>query len=106
VRFNTILAAKCVANVWRLWGLAAPAPTMSSAVKSDGQSPTGGACDAVTAPRFPPDHAFVVQFGADTHVPSNRCAGRVEHVVSGRSRRFVSADELFDFIDHIRRGQT
>jgi hypothetical protein len=96
-----------VANVGGLWGLAPPPPSISGAVKPESQSPVVRPRRAAsTGPRFPPDHAFVVQFGADAHLPSSRCAGRVEHVVSGESCRFVTADQLFDFIDRIRRGQT
>ena len=55
-------------------------------------------------PLFPPEQAFVVQFTADSDAAGSRCAGRVEHVVSGRSARFDSVEGLFDFINRVRRG--
>ena len=55
-------------------------------------------------PLFPPEQAFVVQFMADGDAAGTRCAGRVEHVVSGRSARFDSLEGLFDFIEQVRRG--
>jgi hypothetical protein len=57
-------------------------------------------------PLFPPEQAFVVQFTADRDGAGARCAGRVEHVVSGRSARFDSVEGLFDFIDQVRRGDS
>ena len=54
-------------------------------------------------PLFPPAHAFVVQFGGDAETPAANAAGRVEHVVSGRSERFAGAESLFAFIDRMRR---
>lgn len=53
--------------------------------------------DVGNQPLFPPEDAFVVQFQSD----SDHRRGRVEHVVSGRSARFDSAEGLFAFIDRI-----
>jgi hypothetical protein len=38
--------------------------------------------------------AFVVQFRTGTNFETGRVEGRVEHIASGRSRRFESMDEL------------
>ena len=38
--------------------------------------------------------AFVVQFQADTDFERHRVAGRVEHVASGMTAHFESANEL------------
>lgn len=53
-------------------------------------------------PIFPAEQAFVVQFGNDA-VLGNGCLGRVEHVVSGHSSRFASGEELYGFMNAIRR---
>ena len=48
-------------------------------------------------PRFPSNHAFVVQFWAnkrDAHVPPT---GRVEHVISGQAPHFQSWEHLQRF---------
>ena len=41
--------------------------------------------------------AFVVQFRAETEFAQARCAGRVEHVVSGQATHFQSLEELIAF---------
>jgi len=41
--------------------------------------------------------AFVVQFRAETEFAQARCAGRVEHVVSGQATQFQSLEELLAF---------
>jgi hypothetical protein len=43
---------------------------------------------------LPTELAFVVQFGAGTGPADEIAAGRIEHVVSGRQRRFANAQEL------------
>lgn len=45
-----------------------------------------------------PQHAFVVQFTADTRIETGPVAGRVEHIVSRQSARFTSLETLLDFI--------
>ena len=42
--------------------------------------------------------AFVVQFTRDTIPADHRFSGRVEHIESGRSKRFASLDELLAFL--------
>ncbi|MBY0275142.1 hypothetical protein K2Z84_07370 [Candidatus Binatia bacterium] len=49
---------------------------------------------ATAEPLFPPRQAFVVHFQADSDASDARCAGRVEHVLSGRGARFHNADDL------------
>ncbi len=55
-------------------------------------------------PIFPPEQAFVVQFtaGAAASAGAATCRGRVEHVISGRSSRFETPAELFDFMETVR----
>lgn len=55
-------------------------------------------------PMFPPEQAFVVQFtaGAAASAGAATCRGRVEHVLSGRSSRFETPAELFDFMETVR----
>jgi len=48
-------------------------------------------------PPLSPQRAFVVQFRAG---PAP-WAGRVEHVTSGRTTRFQSAEELWDFMGQV-----
>jgi hypothetical protein len=47
---------------------------------------------------LPVSRSFVVQFSFDTTVASRRFRGRVEHIDSGRSRRFDSLEELTAFL--------
>jgi hypothetical protein len=54
-----------------------------------------------TSALLAPQRAFVVQFRADANVTAGRMAGRVEHVVSGRSERFSSMTGLWAFIEKI-----
>ena len=45
--------------------------------------------------------SFVVQFTRDT-VPGVQCVhGRIEHIDSGRARRFESIEELVAFVDDV-----
>jgi len=50
---------------------------------------------------LPVSRSFVVQFTADTVPASRRFRGRVEHIDSGRSRRFNSLDDLAAFITEV-----
>jgi hypothetical protein len=52
-------------------------------------------------PPLLPYRAFVVQFRAETEVERGRCAGRVEHVVSGQATHFVSLEELLAFVARV-----
>jgi len=45
--------------------------------------------------------AFVVQFRAETELTQARCAGRVEHVVTGQATHFQSVEELLAFLTRI-----
>jgi hypothetical protein len=45
--------------------------------------------------------AFIVQFRAETDLAQARCAGRVEHVVSGQATHFQSLEELLTFLTRI-----
>ena len=47
---------------------------------------------------LPTDRAFVVQVHADAAVGKAQLWGRVEHIVSGRSTRFQSVEELVIFM--------
>ena len=53
-----------------------------------------------TPPRFPADGAFVIQF-ARPHTGNGPRPGRVEHVVSGRARRFQDATQLMAFVAEV-----
>ena len=50
--------------------------------------------------RSPASRAFVVQF-EDRVAPRDSFAGRVEHIESGRARRFGSIEELRTFVIEI-----
>lgn len=54
-------------------------------------------------PAFAPAQAFVVQFGRETDLDTGRMVGRVEHVVSRRTARFQSVDELMAFMTEVLR---
>ena len=45
--------------------------------------------------------ALIVQFRAETDLAQARCAGRVEHVVSGQATHFQSLEELLAFLTRI-----
>ena len=47
---------------------------------------------------FPIQHAFVVQFAAETTLDATDITGRVEHLVSGQATRFQSVEALFAFM--------
>jgi hypothetical protein len=47
---------------------------------------------------FPIQHAFVVQFAAETTLDATGITGRVEHLVSGQATRFQSVAALFAFM--------
>lgn len=47
---------------------------------------------------FPIQHAFVVQFAAETTLNATDITGRVEHLVSGQAIRFQSLETLFAFM--------
>ena len=47
---------------------------------------------------FAIQHAFVVQFAGHTAADAESLAGRIEHVVSGKSARFQSGESLLAFV--------
>jgi hypothetical protein len=50
---------------------------------------------------FSPQHAFVVQFRAETAMEQWHVEGRVEHVVSGQAAHFSSLEELLAFMARV-----
>ena len=50
---------------------------------------------------FPIQHAFVVQFAANTGLDAEGLEGRIEHVLSGRATRFQSLPALFVFVAQV-----
>ncbi len=51
-----------------------------------------------TVGALPPSRAFVVQFAGGPVPAEGVFTGRIEHIDSGRSRRFASLDELTAFV--------
>ena len=45
--------------------------------------------------------SFVIKFSADTNPEEGRFVGRVEHVASGKTTRFESADALVSFLNDV-----
>jgi len=45
--------------------------------------------------------SFVIKFSADTNPEEGRFIGRVEHVASGKTTRFESADALVKFLNDV-----
>jgi len=43
---------------------------------------------------YPPTHAYVVKLHRDCAPQQGRIGGRLEHIASGRSMQFASAEEL------------
>lgn len=52
-------------------------------------------------PPLSPHRAFTVQSRTETDMARGRCAGRVEHVVSGQAAHFHSLEELLAFIARV-----
>ena len=69
------------------------------------RSRLGGKAQRTPAPGGPspllPQWAFVGQFRTETDLGRGRCAGRVEHVVSGQATQFASREELLAFLAHV-----
>jgi len=58
--------------------------------------------DPQREPLFPSARAFIVQFTRDAEVGAEvGIRGRIEHVTSGQSTRFTTADDLFNFVREI-----
>jgi hypothetical protein len=53
------------------------------------------------APALPAWKAFVIQLSQDTTPESGVFAGRVEHLASGRRKRFASGKELLSAVIHL-----
>jgi hypothetical protein len=58
-----------------------------------------------SAPRFSPERAFVVQLEIRGAASRRALRGRVEHLVTGDARRFVSTAELVGFMSRFQRGE-
>jgi hypothetical protein len=52
---------------------------------------------------LPNDRMFLVQYGVDASPSEGRWCGRVEHIQSGASQRFVSLEGLQDFVARMLR---
>ena len=52
-------------------------------------------------PGLRPARSFVVLFSDATTPSAGVFTGRIEHIESGRSRRFGSLDELVGFVGHV-----
>jgi len=59
--------------------------------------------DSIKSQTLLPQHAFVVQFRADTQVETGQLRGRVEHVVSRQATSFESLEVLLAFMARILR---
>jgi hypothetical protein len=54
---------------------------------------------------LPRRRVFVIQFSAEADPGRDRFIGRLEHVESGRSARFVSSQEMKEFIARVLREE-
>jgi hypothetical protein len=57
--------------------------------------------DENPAPAFPAWKAFVVQFSRETRDFTATCAGRIEHLSSGRRIQFTSPAELLQALERL-----
>ena len=48
---------------------------------------------------LPADRSFVVQIEAFVEINKGQFSGRIEHIVTGKSARFQSLEQLFAFIE-------
>jgi len=48
---------------------------------------------------FPVGRSFVVQIEAHVEINKGQLNGRIEHIVTGKSTRFHSSEQLFAFIE-------
>jgi hypothetical protein len=55
-------------------------------------------------PTLPTNHAFLVQFRAQSPETPMDWEGRVEHVVSGQVTHFHAVEELLTFMQHVLAG--
>ena len=61
-------------------------------------SPRGGSYSQLVMNGLQHGGAFVVQFRASTDFDAGRVVGRVEHIASGRTGMFDSAEALVDLL--------
>ena len=62
---------------------------------------SGGARSGSEIPLYPVDRSFVVHFHRDSAGNGDDCAGRVEHLATGKTRRFANGGELHRFVREI-----
>jgi hypothetical protein len=55
----------------------------------------------MSAGALPAKFAYVIQFGSEAADPSLPISGRIEHVVSGRQRRFCDAAEMLKVLEEM-----
>jgi hypothetical protein len=55
----------------------------------------------LSPPTLPTNHAFLVQFRAQSPETPMAWEGRVEHVVSGQVTHFHALEELLTFMEHV-----
>ena len=55
-------------------------------------------------PTLPTNHAFLIQFRAQSLACPMAWEGRVEHVVSGQVTHFHALEELLTFMQHVLDG--
>jgi hypothetical protein len=55
-------------------------------------------------PTLPANHAFLIQFCAQSPETPMDWEGRVEHVVSGQVTHFHALEELLTFMQHVLAG--
>ena len=67
------------------------------------REPRRSPASVTTEPLFPPRQAFVVHFEAGSDASDACCAGRVEHVLSGRAARFHDATDLLGAMQRLLR---
>jgi hypothetical protein len=58
----------------------------------------------LSQPTLPTNHAFLVQFGAQSPETPMAWEGRVEHVVSGQVTHFHALEELLTFVENVLAG--
>ena len=61
--------------------------------RTDPRSPAASS-EREDLPGLPPSKAFVLQFSRETRPQGDAFSGRVEHIDSGRRKRFASEQEL------------
>lgn len=62
---------------------------------------TAGRQRGASAGALPAKFTYVIQFGSEVADPSLPIAGRIEHVVSGKQRRFCNATEMLAALEEM-----